>query len=448
MIVFCFYLCNRHTQPQPNLDVALKQPNLVCIGAPHAHILLWLVDLTEEIKKEVYINGKKTSVTEYKPAPNFKNCVQGKKGIEREQGIKLLEEFADLLISISIDESEEKIKKYQTHNHTFTCTKNKASGWIVVAEDEGFGKDDGKKTGAKLKTPKCRFKFPRFPMQKTMFLEPLKKKNPDELDEAVLKEFDNTFNPNDTQNVATQSNQVEKQKEINRYFYDEIVIKKAKVNLNRIKKYMLRNLFEEKKGETNPARENFFSLSFDEFLKELDMSEEDYLLALRSGVSGNGYMFMKRSCKEVYTNNFNRNIMETHPANNDFTLCIDENQVAAYIAKYITKNEGGQSKMLKEVDEQCAKEGLTYSEKLKKFANALDQSREVSVQEIIYRLLGYPMAQFSRKIKYLSTTDCQHRDGILKPDLSDLQEGESVFLKSAVDYYEKRPGKTFIPQSF
>ena len=140
--------------------------------------------------------------------------------------------------------------------------------------------------------------------------------------------------------------------------------------------------------------------------------------------------------------------METHPANNDFTLCIDENQVAAYIAKYITKNEGGQSKMLKEVDEQCAKEGLTYSEKLKKFANALDQSREVSVQEIIYRLLGYPMAQFSRKIKYLSTTDCQHRDGILKPDLSDLQEGESVFLKSAVDYYEKRPGKTFIPQSF
>ena len=81
MIVFCFYLCNRHTQPQPNLDVALKQPNLVCIGAPHAHILLWLVDLTEEIKKEVYINGKKTCVTEYKPAPNFKNCLQGKKAL-------------------------------------------------------------------------------------------------------------------------------------------------------------------------------------------------------------------------------------------------------------------------------------------------------------------------------------------------------------------------------
>ena len=49
------------------------------------------------------------------------------------------------------------------------------------------------------------------------------------------------------------------------------------------------------------------------------------------------------------------------------------------------------------------------------------------------------MTQFSRKIKYLSTTNSEHRDGILKPNLDDLEEGESVFLKSAVDYYEKRP---------
>ena len=72
--------------------------------------------------------------------------------------------------------------------------------------------------------------------------------------------------------------------------------------------------------------------------------------------------------------------MSQHPANNDFTLCIDENSVAAYIVNYLTKNEAGQSKMLREVDEQCAKEGISYSEKLKKFAQALDQSREVSVQ--------------------------------------------------------------------
>ena len=359
-----------------------------------------MVDDEEEISQTVYINGKQTNVTQKKPAPNFKNCVEGKKGKEREDGIRKLEEFADLLISVSIDDSEEKVLKYQTHHHTFTChKKHKGSGWVVVQEDEGFGKNDGgKKKGLKLKTPKCRFKFPRFPIRKTTFLEPLSPLNT-----------------------------------------EEIVIKKAKVNLNRIKKYMLRNLFQEHKGECSVEKETFLSLTFEQFLSNLGISEGDYLKALQSGVSGHGFMFMKRSCKEVFTNNFNRKIMAVHPANQDFTLCIDENQVAAYVINYLTKNEAGQSKMLREVDEQCAKQGLSYSEKLKRFANALDQSREVSVQEIVYRLLGLPMTQFSRKIKYLSTSDCQNRDGILKPDLENLEVGESAFLKNAIDYYEKRP---------
>ena len=60
----------------------------------------------------------------------------------------------------------------------------------------------------------------------------------------------------------------------------------------------------------------------------------------------------------------------------NFTISI----LSFFIVNYLTKNEAGQSKMLREVDEQCAKEGISYSEKLKKFAQALDQTREVSIQ--------------------------------------------------------------------
>ena len=49
------------------------------------------------------------------------------------------------------------------------------------------------------------------------------------------------------------------------------------------------------------------------------------------------------------------------------------------------------------------------------------------------------MTQFSRKIKYLSTTSSEKRDGILKQNIDDLEDGESAFLKSAIDYYEQRP---------
>ena len=48
----------------------------------------------------------------------------------------------------------------------------------------------------------------------------------------------------------------------------------------------------------------------------------------------------------------------------------------------------------------------------------------------MYRLLGLPMTQFSRKIKYLSTSDCQKRDGLLKPNLEDIEDGESIFFKT------------------
>jgi hypothetical protein len=308
-------------------------------GAPHAHILLWMVHENTFIEKTVFINGEETIISENKAAPNFKNSVAGKKGQAREEGIKILENFADELIILDIEEDEENILKYQTHKHTFTCTKGKKMKYIIVKESEGFGKMDGKMKGPVLKTPKCRFLFPRFPIRATTFLEPLIEK-------------DNNEN----------------------------VIKKADINLNRIRKYMLRNLFQESCGESSDSRKQFLRLSFDDFLENMGISEHDYLMALRRSVKGHGFMFMKRKCNQVFINIFNRNIMSQHPANQDFTLCIDENQVAAYVINYLTKNEAGQSKMLREVDEQCAKEGISYSEKLKKFAQALDQSREVSVQ--------------------------------------------------------------------
>ena len=74
-------------------------------GAPHAHIILWMVHQDTFIEKTVFINGKETIIKENKPAPNFRNSVAGKKGPEREEGIQILEKFADELITIEIEEN-------------------------------------------------------------------------------------------------------------------------------------------------------------------------------------------------------------------------------------------------------------------------------------------------------------------------------------------------------
>ena len=106
---------------------------------------------------------------------------------------------------------------------------------------------------------------------------------------------------------------------------------------------------------------------------------------------------------------------------------------------YLTKSEAGSSKLLKQLDEECSKTGIGFSEKLKKFRKALDQTRELSIQESVYRLMGFPITRASRKVKYISTTEKQHRDGLLKGKLDSLEEGENPFLNSLIDYYENRP---------
>ena len=120
-------------------------------------------------------------------------------------------------------------------------------------------------------------------------------------------------------------------------------------------------------------------------------------------------------------------------------LVFDEFQVAQYLVSYLTKSEAGSSKLLKQLDEECSKTGIGFSEKLKKFRKALDQTRELSIQESVYRLMGFPITRASRKVKYISTTEKQHRDGLLKGKLDSLEEGENPFLNSLIDYYENRP---------
>ena len=94
-------------------------------------------------------------------------------------------------------------------------------------------------------------------------------------------------------------------------------------------------------------------------------------------------------------------------------------------------------KLLKAVNEECQNKKQMH--KLNKLASVLDKHREVSVQEAVYRLLGLPMTKSSTKVKYISTIHPNFRDGLLKGNLKDIDENESIFHTSVHQYYENRP---------
>ena len=86
------------------------------------------------------------------------------------------------------------------------------------------------------------------------------------------------------------------------------------------------------------------------------------------------------------------------------------------------------SKLLKAVNDQA--HGLSNLDLIKEISSVLDKHREVSIQEAIYRMLSLPMTKSSVRVKYLSTIHPHFRDGLLKGNIEDLPEGESVFHNS------------------
>ena len=70
---------------------------------------------------------------------------------------------------------------------------------------------------------------------------------------------------------------------------------------------------------------------------------------------------------------------------------------------------------------------------MKKLAIVLEDGREVSMQEKIFRLSGYSMCLSSRKCKFIQTQSPEQKHGLIKPNIENLKEDESIFFPSIID---------------
>ena len=131
--------------------------------------------------------------------------------------------------------------------------------------------------------------------------------------------------------------------------------------------------------------------------------------------------------------------MNIHRANIDVQFITDQYAVAQYVSNYLTKLEGGSTALLKNINDEALREGEAGKVTLGKLVKALDRGREVAIQEAIFRLLGLTMTNFSEVVRFINSAHPHRRDGLLKQNLDDLPEGESVFHNSVHDYYRNRP---------
>jgi hypothetical protein len=234
------------------------------------------------------------------------------------------------------------------------------------------------------KSNKCRFGIPFPPMDKTVILEPLNENQNKTHYEKIYEEIDKELNKKDF--IETYS-------------------------------------------------------SLHEFLKKIQITEETYILALRSKLK-NPKVFLKREVKDIFVNPFNKEILDLHRANMDIQFILDPYACISYIVNYVAKSQRGMSMLLRNIIEKSREGKISIKEQLKMVANTFVNCSEVSAQEVAYHILAIPMSVSSRANMFINTSRPNERVRLVKPrkDLEEMnEESNDIYVSNMIDYYTNRP---------
>ena len=243
-------------------------------------------------KKSKLKTGQTTSTNKkcescYSAESDFEECLNHKMVLEGGEGCNECMNIRKL------------VRDFQTHKHTFSCQKkNKV---FTIRKHEGHGKNDGKFEGPKISNyVHCRYNFPQFPLNRTKLILGMSKS------------------------------------------LDEKDVKQRRNDLQKIRKYLIRQTYSENPTNLeNLDLEYFRNLTFLEFLQDVGMFSSEkqlgkytakekndaynrYINALSAPIRGTSAVILKRGTKDVFTNNYNRNLMKIHKANHDIQMVVDQ----------------------------------------------------------------------------------------------------------------------------
>ena len=95
-------------------------------------------------------------------------------------------------------------------------------------------------------------------------------------------------------------------------------------------------------------------ITFDQLLLDLNVTEENYLLAVISSLNA-ATVFLKRNPNELRINNYNAACLSAWRANMDIQFVLDVYACAVYIVNYISKAQKGMSELLRQACTEARK---------------------------------------------------------------------------------------------
>ena len=124
--------------------------------------------------------------------------------------------------------------------------------------------------------------------------------------------------------------------------------------------------------------------TFEDFLELIKCKEKDYYEYISTSERGL-ILVSKRSVKERYINNYNREWLEAWNANLDVQFAFDTYAVLTYMVNYYGKDETGMTKLLQEALKEA--KDKPFKEQLKALALCYMTHRQQGASEAIYKIL-------------------------------------------------------------
>ena len=182
-------------------------------------------------------------------------------------------------------------------------------------------------------------------------------------------------------------------------------------------------------------------MTFYQLLQELNVTEEKYLLVVRSSIK-TATIFLKRAPNELRVNNYNPACLLARRANMNIQFVLDVYACAVYIVNYISKGQKGMSGLLREACNEARNENSSIKQQVRDIGSKFINSVEISAQEAVYIVLQLPMRKASRQIVFVHTSPPEERVKLLKP-LDEIQhledECEEIYEGGLIKRYTKRP---------
>ena len=149
-------------------------------------------------------------------------------------------------------------------------------------------------------------------------------------------------------------------------------------------------------------------ISFEDFLKELDLSEDEYIKEVQTSVKTEK-IFLKRIPVENRVNPYMKDLLGVWKANHDVQYVLDAYACAMYIVSYINKSAKGMSTLMAEACKEARRGNKSLKESVRHIGNKFLNAVEVSAQEAAYLILQLNMSAKSRKCEFVSTNPQSER---------------------------------------